>query len=65
MTQTRDVKLPADLCAAAEQKFGSSFAGVDELLSFVLQALLQDPASELDKAEEQLVEKRLRELGYL
>ena len=65
MTQTRDVKLPADLCAAAELKFGSSFAGVDDLLSFVLQALLRYPGSELDKAEEQLVEKRLRELGYL
>lgn len=65
MTQTIDVKLPADLCAAAEQKFGSSFAGVEELLSFVLQNLLQDPGSELDKAEQELVEKRLRELGYL
>ncbi|HTS35721.1 MAG TPA: hypothetical protein VMH04_08625 [Candidatus Solibacter sp.] len=65
MTQTRDVKLPADLCAAAEQKFGPSFGGVEDLLSFVLQALLQDPGSELDKAEREFVEKRLRELGYL
>jgi hypothetical protein len=65
MTGMRDVRLPADLCAAAEKKFGSTFASVEELLVFILQDLLRDDASRLDQAEQRLVEERLRELGYL
>jgi hypothetical protein len=61
----RDVRLPANLCAAAEEKFGQKFANIEELLSFVLRDLLRDDAAKADKAEQQLVEERLRELGYL
>jgi len=63
--EMRDVRLPADLCAAAERKFGHSFGSVEELLTFVLQDLSRDDASQLEKAEQRLVEERLRELGYL
>ena len=61
----KDVRLPAELCAAAEKKFGATFGSVDELLIFVLRDLLRDEASHADQAEERLVEERLRELGYL
>jgi len=61
----RDVRLPADLCAAAEKKFGSTFANLEELLIFVLRDLSRDDASQFDQAEQRLVEERLRELGYL
>jgi hypothetical protein len=65
MTEMREVRLPADLCLAAEQKFSKAFANLEELLTFILRDLSLDQASQLDQAEQQLVEERLRELGYL
>ena len=65
MTEMRDVQLPADLCAAAEKKFGHVFASLEELLVFVLRDLARDEAARADEAEQRLVEQRLRELGYL
>jgi hypothetical protein len=65
MTQTRDLRLPADLCDAAEKKFGAKFANVEDLLVFILQDLLRDDSSRFDQAELQLVEQRLRDLGYM
>ena len=63
--EMRDVRLPEDLCAAAEKKFGQTFASLEELLIFVLRDLSRDESSQLDQAEQRLVEERLRELGYL
>jgi len=65
VTELRDVRLPADLCTVAEKKFGHNFGSVEELLTFILQDLSRDDASQLDQAEQRLVEERLRELGYL
>ena len=65
MPELRQLQLPADLCAHAEQKFKNRFASIEELLAFVLKELTQDRASELDKAEQDLIEARLRDLGYL
>jgi hypothetical protein len=61
----RDVRLPADLCAAAEKRFAGTFASVEELLVFILRDLSRGEASQFDEAEQRLVEERLRELGYL
>jgi hypothetical protein len=65
MTEMRDVRLPAEVCAAAEKKFGHVFGSLEELLVFVLRDLARDDASRADQAEQRLVEERLRELGYL
>ena len=65
MTEMRDVRLPADLCAAAEKKFAHKFSTLEELLGFLLRDLLRDDAVRADKAEQRLVEERLRDLGYL
>jgi hypothetical protein len=65
MTEMRDVRLPADLCAAAEKKFAHKFRTLEELLGFLLRDLLRDDAEGADEAEQRLVEERLRELGYL
>jgi hypothetical protein len=65
MMAERDVRLPADLCAAAEQKFGQQFGSIEELLAFVLRELLRDETAKFDQQEQRLVEERLRELGYL
>jgi hypothetical protein len=65
MTEMRDLRLPEDLCAAAEKRFSCAFANVEELLISVLCDLTRDEATQLDRAEQKVVEERLRELGYL
>jgi hypothetical protein len=60
----RLVRLPEDLCSAAEHKFHQKFASIEELLTFILQDLMQDSESS-DRMEETIVEDRLRELGYI
>jgi len=61
----REVRLPEDLCIAAEQKFRKKFSRLEDLLVFVLEDLVRDDASKLDQAEERIIEERLKELGYL
>ena len=65
MTETREVRLAADLCLAAEKKFGETFGSVEDLLTFILRDLLRDDSARFDRAEAKLIEDRLRDLGYL
>ncbi len=65
MTDSRNVSLPETLCAAAEEKFGQSFGGLQGFLIFVLREMVNEPAGGMDEAEQRLIEQRLRELGYL
>ncbi len=65
MSENREIQLPEDLCAAAEARFAKSFGTLEEFLTFVLRNLLKDEATKMDAAEQELVEQRLRELGYL
>jgi len=65
MMEMRDVRLPADVCSRAEEKFAGVFGSLEELLIFVLRDLSRDDASQADRAEQSMVEERLRELGYL
>jgi hypothetical protein len=61
----RNLALPAELCAQAEEKFRRQFASVEQLLEFVLRDLLRDDASRADEAERRMIEQRLQDLGYL
>jgi hypothetical protein len=61
----REVRLPADLCGAAEKKFAQKFGNLEELLAFILRDLLRDEGARLDQAEQRIIEDRLRELGYI
>jgi hypothetical protein len=65
MTEMRELRLPEQLCVAAEKKFGRAFGDLEELLISVLRDLTRDEAAQLDQAEQKVVEERLRELGYL
>jgi len=65
MSESREIQLPADLCAAAERKFVGKFRSVDGLLAFVLRELISGDTVELDRAEQAVVEQRLKDLGYL
>jgi hypothetical protein len=65
VNEIREVRLPADLCAAVEKKLGSTFGSLEELLVFILQDLSASEATRFDDAEQRLIEERLRDLGYL
>jgi hypothetical protein len=65
MTATRQISLPEELCASAEQQFGTRFGTVESFLEFVLRELVRNDAEALDKAEQAVLEQRLRDLGYI
>jgi hypothetical protein len=65
MSARRQITLPEELCASAEQKFGDRFGGLELFLEFVLLELVRNDAEGLDKAERAMLDKRLRDLGYL
>ena len=65
MTARRQISLPEELCASAEREFGVRFGGLELFLEFVLRELVRNDAEALDKAEQAVLEKRLRDLGYL
>ncbi len=65
MTARRQISLPEELCASAEREFGARFEGLESFLEFVLRELVRNDAEMLDKAEQAVLEKRLRDLGYL
>ncbi|MGA9530104.1 MAG: hypothetical protein WBS24_18465 [Terriglobales bacterium] len=65
MTATRQISLPEELCASAEQRFSAQFQTLEALLDFVLRELLRDDAEKLDEKEKAILEQRLRDLGYM
>ena len=65
MNNMRNLCLPEELCRAAEQKFGSRFGSIEELVANLLTDLLRDDASKMDKRELEIIEQRLRSLGYV
>ncbi len=65
MTQYRTVRLPEDLCAQAERWLNGRFDNLEALIAFLLQEILKDDGSALDQREEEIVQQRLRDLGYI
>jgi hypothetical protein len=62
----RELRLPAELCRAAEERIkGTSFRTVEDLLTFVLRDLTSRRGAQAEEQERKLVEERLRDLGYL
>jgi hypothetical protein len=65
MAQYRTVNLPEDLCAAAEKRLASRFGSLETLMTFLLQEIVNNDAGKFDEAEEQMIEQRLKDLGYI
>jgi hypothetical protein len=61
----RELKLPEHLCRAVEMRYGSRFGSAQEFLVHVLREVVRDDAAQMDDAERQLLQERLRDLGYL
>jgi len=53
------------MCGALEQKFGSRFGSFDEFVASTLGQLLRDDALLMDAREQQIIEDRLKGLGYI
>jgi hypothetical protein len=65
MNETRKVILPEQLCRAAEEKFSHRFGSLEEFLTAALSELLRDDALRMDQQEQQIIESRLKALGYV
>ena len=65
MGDMRTVHLPDDLCTAVEKKYQSHFNNLEELLVCILTNLSRQETTNADEDELELVEERLRDLGYL
>ena len=65
MRNTRNICLPEELCRAAEHEFGQRFQSIDEMITELLRELLRDDAARMDKQELEVIEQRLRSMGYV
>ena len=65
MASARMVSLPEELCSAVEQKFRQRFGSIEEAVSAILTELLRDDALIMDAQEQQIIEERLKGLGYI
>jgi hypothetical protein len=66
MTQSsRQVSLPEDLCSAAEELYRKRFPSLEELIVFLLEEVTRQDAVRLDQEEQRIIEKRLKDLGYI
>ncbi|HZR56181.1 MAG TPA: hypothetical protein VFA74_04875 [Terriglobales bacterium] len=61
----RDLRLPQELCEAAEQRFGKRFGKFEDFLVYVLQRLVSEDAEQMDQDEQRIIEDRLKDLGYI
>ena len=65
MDNARTISLPEDICRTAETRFAHRFGGIEELLTAVLSQLLHEDALKMDEREQQIIEERLKGLGYI
>jgi len=65
MTNTRTITLPEELCQAVEKRFAHRAASVEEFIKMALAQFLREDALVMDAAEQQIIEERLKGLGYI
>jgi hypothetical protein len=65
MNEMRKIILPEELCRAAEGKFSHRFGTLEEFLTATLNELIRDDARRMDEQEQQIIEARLKALGYV
>ena len=66
MDSWRDLRLPAHLCEAAEERIkNTKFKTLEDFLSFVLQEVTSRKDAQAGEQERKMLEDRLRDLGYL
>jgi len=63
--QYRTIRLPEELCSEAETWLNGRFDSLEALIIFAVKEAIKDEGAELDQQEEELVQQRLRDLGYI
>jgi hypothetical protein len=63
--QLRTVQLREELCVRAETWLKGRFDSLEGLLSFLLEEIIKEEGAKLDQREEEIVQQRLRDLGYI
>ena len=63
--QYRTVRVPEELCKEAEVWLTGRFESLEALITFVLRETIKDEGVKLDQQEEEMVQQRLRDLGYI
>ena len=63
--QHRTVQLPEELCREAESWLRGRFDNLESLLALILEEIVKDESGELDLREEEIVQQRLKDLGYI
>ena len=61
----RQVNLPENLCAEAEELYGKRFPSLEKLIVFLLEEITRRDAVRLDQEEQRIIEERLKALGYI
>ncbi len=61
----RQVNLPEDLCLAAEQLYAKQFPELEKLIVFLLEEVTREDSVRWDLEEQHIIEKRLKDLGYI
>ena len=59
------MQLPEELCVKADTWLKGRFDSLEGLLSFLLDEIMKDEGAKLDQQEEEIVQQRLRDLGYI
>jgi Arc/MetJ-type ribon-helix-helix transcriptional regulator len=65
MNQFRSVRLPEELCEQADRWCQGRFDSLEALITFALREIVNADSSKLDLQEEEMVQQRLRDLGYI
>ena len=65
MNQYRSIRVPEELCQEAENWIKGRFENLEALITFALQELVKADSSRLDRQEEDMIQQRLRDLGYI
>jgi plasmid stability protein len=65
MSSVRNIAISEELCRAAEARFARRFRSVEELVTELLTNLLNEDAVQMDEREQQILEERLKALGYV
>ena len=63
--QLRTLQLPEELCVKGEVWLKGRFDSIEGLLSFLLEEIIKEEGAKLDQREEEIVQQRLRDLGYI
>ena len=59
------MRIPEPLCEDAENWLKGRFENLEALITFALQEIIKDEGTKLDRQEEEMVQQRLRDLGYI